>query len=189
MKLWTLQPLSILDEIERTGSYRCNRELSYNLSKRDSLDDKYQWLIKRMEQRIGKRPEGVEYPIWAWHTWEEERRCPDIQSAAFLKRTEDKVLLTLEIPENEIVLTDFDAWQIILNGGYLALETAQEKLDELEEWIDSLEEEELDRAIEESWENLFEIAGSDSEERGRFVQATFWELKKEYILKTDIVEK
>lgn len=186
MKVWTMQPKSVLDEIEITGTYRCDRSLSFNLSKPDSLDSKYQWLITRMEDRIGKRPEGVEYPIWAWHTWDGKRQCPNVESPAFLKRNEDKVLLTLEIPEKDVVLTDFEAWQIVLDGGYLTKEIDEEKLEELEAYIDSLDEDTLEKEIEKSWENVLEYPnfGANS-----FVQATFWEIKKEYVIDTKIVLK
>ncbi len=191
MKLWTLQPLSILKEIEETGTYRCKKELSYNLSKQDSLDQQYHWLMNHMEKRIGKRPEGVEYPIWSWHTWEGERRCPDTNSAAFLKRTEDKVLLTLEIPDSQVVLTDFNGWQTVLSGGFLTNETDPKKLDELEDYIDGLDEEELDAAIEKSWETVFDVTriSSSDMEWGYFIQATFWELKKEYIVEQRVIPK
>ncbi len=189
MKLWTLQPLSIMEEIQQNGSYRCRKDLSFNLSKRDSLDAQYHWLMERMEQRIGRAPEGVAYPVWAWHTWEGKRQCPEPDSAAFLRRTEDKVLLTLEIPEEDVVLTDFDSWQCVLNGSYLSNETDPEKLDQLEEFIDSLDDDQLEQEIEKSWEHVFEILASPDpdSERGRFVQATFWEIRKEYVINAEPV--
>ncbi len=191
MKLWTIQPLSALDEIEKTGAFRCREELSFNLSKPDSLKKQYEWLIQRMEQKIGPRPEGVDYPIWSWHTWDFERQCPEADSAAFLKRTEDKVLLTLEIPETDVVLTDFDAWQIVMQGGYLTTETDEDVLEELEERLFAMDDEAFHEAIVESWENVFDVEKRDIPDfqKGRYVQATFWEIRKEYILDTEILRK
>ncbi|MBQ9066230.1 MAG: DUF3841 domain-containing protein, partial [Clostridia bacterium] len=114
MTLWTVQPATALDEIRETGRFVCDRSRSFNLTKPDHLDAPYQWLIRQMEERIGPRPDGVEYPIWGWHTWEFEHRAPDPDSAAFLTRTEDKAFFTLELPEDQVVLTDFDAWHLIM---------------------------------------------------------------------------
>ncbi len=191
MKLWTVQPASILKEIEKNGTYRCKEEYSYNLSKKDSLKDSYQWLIQEMETRIGRRPEGVEFPIWAWHTWNFTHQCPDMNSPAFLVRNEDKVLLTLEIPDNEIVLTDFDAWQIVMRKSFLTYETEEEKLESMESYLDSLDEKQYQKAIEESWKNVFDIetVNTDNLVRGQYVQATFWQVKKTYIQSYKILKK
>ena len=35
----------------------------------EKYDAPYNWMVAQMEDRIGKRPEGVTYPIWAWHTY------------------------------------------------------------------------------------------------------------------------
>ncbi len=191
MKLWTLQPLTILNEIAATGTYRYKKELSYNLTKQNALTNEYQWLMEEMEQRIGHKPEGVEYPIWAWHTWKGKQQSPDTNSAAFLQRNEDKVLLTLEIPEKEVVLTDFDAWQYVLNGGYVPSHEDIEQFEEIQNHIDSLDENELNRFIQSSWKNVFQTTRIDTAEyqRGYFIQATFWEIKKDYILSTQVIPK
>ncbi len=189
MKLWTVQPLSILEEINETGVYRCREELSYNLSKKNSLKKQYQWLINKMEQRIGNRPQGVEYPVWAWHTWDFERRCPDADSAAFLERTEDKVLLTLEIPDESVVLTDFDAWQLVMSGAYLTNETDENKLEAQEDYLVSLEGEALQQAIEQSWELVFDTTKIDTEKLqwGRYIQATIWQIRAEDIVEMQVL--
>lgn len=183
MKLWTLQPLSALDEIDASGTYRCKKDLSFNLSKADSLSGKYEWLMARMEQRIGPAPAGVEYPVWCWHTWKGQHRAPDVNSAAFLKRTEDKVLLTLEVPESKVCLTDFDSWQVVLNGGFLITETDPWTLDEIDEKIDSLEGDALRAEIEQSWEHVFET------DRAQFIQATIWEVRRDFIVSVEIIPK
>jgi len=181
MRLWTVQPVSALDEIEKTGFFRCQREKSFNLAKRDSLEKPYQWLMARMRERIGPPPEGVAYPVWAWHTWEFQRRAPDPDSAAFLKRTEDKALLTLEIPDAQVVLTDFDAWQLVLQGVYVADARTDAAFAALEDHLDALSPEELARETEASWHNVFLVDPVDDPllTRGKYVQATFWQIRRE----------
>ncbi len=191
MKLWTVQPKSALEQISQNKTYRCDEQLSYNLSKKNSLKKQYTWLIHKMEERIGKRPEGVEYPIWAWHTWEFERTCPNTESASFLKRNEDKVLLTLNVPDDQVVLTDFDAWQLVMSGSYLTNEIDEEKLDELETKLSELDENALLKEIEKSWDLVFDTTKIDHPllQRGKFIQATFWEIREDMIESIEILKE
>lgn len=184
MIVWTFQPASIMEEIERTGTFRCDPSRSFNLTKENSLKRQYAWLMEQMEKRIGRRPEGVSYPVWAWHTWEFGRRMPDPDSGAFLESREQKIALTLDLPEDRMVLTDFDAWQLVMNSSFLSdvIETEEEFEKQLS-WLVGLSEEELLKETERSWQRVFDVEPYDSDtfSRGRYVQATFWEIRKEYI--------
>ena len=183
MQLWTVQPLTALDELKTQGVYRCQKEKSFNLSKRGSLDQPYQWLMARMREKIGGPPEGVSYPVWAWHTWEFLHQAPDPNSAAFLRRTEDKAMMTLDVPQDQAVLTDFDAWQLVLQHMYVADAREAAELDRLEQQLETLDENQLEKAIRDSWEHVFLIDRVDTDvlTRGKYIQATFWEIRPEYI--------
>ena len=183
MILWTLQPKSAWEALEILGVFRCQRDKSFNLTKRDSLEKPYQWMMDRMRERIGEPPAGVTYPVWAWHTWEFERRAPDVNSAAFLRRTEEKALLTLEIPEKKALLSDFDAWQMVLQNFYVVGDLSPAEYDALVERLEALPEEELQKETETSWIRVFDTApvNRDGFIRGRFVQATFWEIRRESV--------
>ncbi|MBR1683897.1 MAG: DUF3841 domain-containing protein [Clostridia bacterium] len=189
MLLWTTQPLSLLTDLERDGVYRCAREKSWNLTKQGSLEKPYAWLIAQMRERIGEMPEGVTNPVWAWHTWEYARTCPDPESAAFLKRTEDKVLLTLDIPEERVLLSDFEAWQSVMMGTYVAKGTTKEALEKELEAMDKVEDGKMEDFIRASWENVFLIDPVDRWDmhRGRYVQATFWEVRREDVKETRVL--
>lgn len=184
MIVWTFQPASILEEIERTGTFRCDPDRSFNLTKENNLKGQYAWLMDQMEKRIGPRPEGVTYPVWAWHTWDFGRRCPDPDSGAFLESREPKAALTLDLPEEGVVLTDFDAWQLVMNGNYVSdVIGTEEAFEKMLSWLEALSEEDLRKETERSWQRVFntEPYDSDSFSRGRYVQATFWEIRREYI--------
>ena len=187
MLLWTVQPQSAWTDIRKTGVFRCQREKSFNLTKPDSLEKPYRWLMDRMREKIGPAPAGVDYPVWAWHTWEFERRAPDPNSAAFVKRTEAKVLLRLAVPAFQAVLTDFDAWQLLLQNAYVADAKTEEEYIRLEAWMEGLAPETLARETEASWDRVFLIDPVDSEwlTRGKYVQATFWEIRREYVKKAE----
>lgn len=183
MTVWTIQPRSALDQINSRGAFRCDPNKSYNISKPDTLKYAYEWLMGQMEEKIGAAPAEVKYPIWAWHTWNFERKCPDPDSAAFLKRDTEKVLLTLDIPENELVLSDYDAWQGVMLDSYVPNVRTEEEYTQIDEWLDGLSEDRLREEIHRSWENIFLIDRVESEflVRGRYIQATFWEIRKEYV--------
>lgn len=186
MILWTTQPASALEQIDTAGVFRCDPGRSFNLTKPDSLKKPYQWLTERMRERIGDPPRGVVSPIWAWYIWDYEHRCPEADSPAFLVRAEEKVLLTLDVPEGELVLTDFDAWHGVMMGGYVSAARTAEECDREAAWLDGLDGAPLDEAIRRSWDNVFltDPVREDGIVRGRYVQATFWEIRKEYIKET-----
>ena len=183
MIVWTIQPYSALDQLRESGVFRCAPEKSFNLTKPNSLKGPYAWLAAQMEKRIGPPPDGVAYPIWAWHTWDFQRRCPDPDSAAFLKRREAKGLFTLDVPEGALVLSDFDAWQGVMLGTHVPNVRTEADYVELAARLDGLEGEALRAEIVRSWENVFRIdpVNSDFLVRGRFIQATFWELRAESV--------
>lgn len=190
MIVWTVQPESALESIHEHGCFRCDESKSFNLSKPNSLRRPYQWLMAKMREKIGPPPKGVSYPIWAWHTWDFQHRAPDTESSAFLKRSERKILFTLEISDGELVLSDFDAWQNVMLETYVADIRSEEEYDALEEHIDALSPKELDQEIVRSWDNVFLTDKVDNGFmlRGRYVQATFWEIKKEYIKEVKVLE-
>ena len=84
------------------------------------------------------------------------------------------VLLTIDVPDDMVLLSDFDMWHNILNDGYLALYGK----DDIEE---PSEEEKL-----KSWENVFNIdIVTDYWNTPKSTQVTFWELKKKWVLKAE----
>lgn len=183
MEVWTIQPAEALNEIEKYGSYRCDPARSFNLSKSDSLEPAYKWLMGKMREKIGDEPEGVEYPIWAWHTWNFERKAPDPEDPSFLKRETEKVLMTLDIPDDRLVLTDFDAWHGVMMNAYVSAAVTEEEYNAAEEKLENLPEDELADEIARSWDNVFltDRVETDYLERGRYIQATFWEILPEYV--------
>ena len=75
MILWTIQEEAVYHIIMEKGVYRCAPERIFIPECRYQYD----WLVRQMEERIGPSPEGVEYPAWAWYSWEGERKKPDLR--------------------------------------------------------------------------------------------------------------
>ena len=85
-------------------------------------DLQYAWLVLQMKKRIGSPPEGVTYPVWAWYKWRENRKKPDLRAERWQygQKGDKFYRLEIEIPDREVLLSDFDEWICVLNEGLLA---------------------------------------------------------------------
>ena len=74
-------------------------------------------MAEQMKKRIGNPPAGVDLPVWAWYQWEGKRNRPDMRQHG---RSSDKgvsiVLLTIDVPEEHVLLSDFDYRHRLLCG-------------------------------------------------------------------------
>ena len=93
----------------------------------------YLWMMKQMNERITVY-EG-EYPIWLWPITSR----PDLRRKFWGIRGTPAVLLKIEIPNDRVLLSDFQAWHCVLNGGVL----------------EDHDGEDID--MEKSWERIFDL--------------------------------
>ena len=154
MILWTIQPEEVFDLIQRTGVYHCDINKSGDY---DFLSCQYDWLVSQMKKRIGYPPEGVSYPVWAYQRWRLTKRRPDLRAVRWYwgKIGEKHYRLEVDIPDNEVLLTDRNSWDIMLNNGLLSY--SEKEYNELEKIYDNMT---LERQIEmrnKNWERVFDI--------------------------------
>ena len=178
MRLWTIQPESLYNDLVAKKVIHCEPSKS-ELITEWGFDKPYKWLVEQMKTRIGQPPIGVEYPIWAWHTFDWKNKKPDLRNGVFRGYEGPQVCIELEIPDEKVLLSDESAWHIVLNNGFFGDATNDEEFDKEYEWFDNLPIEEQERIKVKSWEKVFNVTPfkSDWETRGRYVQATFWELR------------
>ena len=181
MILWTIQPVEVYDLIQETGVYHCD----FTKSMLSDCQDQYDWLVQEMKDRIGDPPRGVSYPVWAWYMWEGDRKKPDLRRERWGKgwKGERFACMEIDVPEDRIVLSDFDSWSIILLHGLLS--DSEEEDTRLENEYNSLSEEDKRAYRDKNWERAFDLTYVDNDwmHRGDSIQATFWELRKEDIRK------
>lgn len=181
MVLWTIQPEEVYELIQRTGLYHCALEKSIF----NDCKEQYDWLVQEMKERIGKPPEGVSYPVWAWYMWEGARKKPDLRRERWGNgwKGDRFACMEIDIPDDRVVLSDFDVWSIILLHGLIA--DSEEEVDRLDEEYESLPQEEKKKYREHNWKIAFDLTYVDNGwmHRGDSIQATFWELRKEDIKK------
>lgn len=169
MLLYHHTTMKIWEETVSSGKFRTDGRKVL----RDFLPP-YRWLAGKMAEKIGPPPKGVRYPVWAWRSWRGKER-PDLRFGGHLEKGAQGVQLELDIPDDRVLLSDFDGWHFVLNGNYL-----------------SFCEEEWDAAIGagrdtvvKSWDGIFLLNrfGKNPEWFGeeRSVQGTFWELTTDMV--------
>lgn len=191
MKLWTIQPYCVYELLQRNGVYRCDPKVN------DFLDHKYiiaayDWISNQMKKIIGIPDVSIKYPVWAWYVIEGKHKRPDMRKSCF-KVFEKSVLLEIEIPDEDVLLTDHDYWHMPLNNSinyqanYIEPISDEEWYKEVEKedkFYNSLNDNEKLLYKQKSWEKIICTKHSSIQ----YIQATFWELKKDQIQKVWILK-
>ena len=171
--LWSIQAASAWETLQRTGVLRVDPARVPKEFRRA-----YGWMAQQMRSRIGPPPEGVRYPLWAWYQWEGQRRRRDLRCSGYAPRGTPMVQLTVELPQAQVLLSEFDRWHTVLGGGYLAEDEA-----DWERFSGS------PGPVEPSWERIFDLdrwmPGWDTPKEEQSVQATFWELRLEQVSRAE----
>ena len=179
MILWTSQEEAVYNELLKTGVYRCD----LNLSPMKDCRKQYDWLVRQMKQRIGPPPEQVTYPVWALYQQDGKHRKPDLRRERWAVgcNGERFACIEIEIPDREVLLSDFDAWCMLLSD-FLISDTEQEGCC-LEAQYEALSPSEKRRMKDKNWERVFNLSPLNNgwSRRGYYIQANFWELRLEQV--------
>ena len=178
MKLWTMQTRDVWESLQRAGVFRCDTELCWMAA---DFPRAYAWLAREMTKRVGPPPQGVDWPVWAWYMQNGKHKKPDLRSErwGYGPGDEDYCCIELEIAPERVLLSDFDEWHIVLCNG-LVSDTEEEDIAQ-EALYESLSDEEKNAYKEKNWERVFDTSPLNNgwTTRGEWVQATFWELRRE----------
>lgn len=178
MTLWTIQPIGVYENLIETGRYICD----INKSGMADFRGAYDWLAEQMISKIGAPPTGVKYPIWAWYK-DGEKYKPDLRHARFAygNKGERFACIEIEIPDENVVLSDFDDWHSIMNDDLISF--TEEEYHQLQKDYNQLSESDRQKMKYDNWQRVFDVDCFKNEwtRRGEYIQATFWELRKEQI--------
>lgn len=181
MTLWTIQPEDVYFSILKMGQYICDPQQIGM----PEFTEMYDWLAARMRERIGEPPNGVIYPVWAWHTQRSRRQKPDLRLERWTYGCEGEkfVCLEIEVPDEQVLLSDFDLWSIILLDD-LITETEEED-NEFDKIYKSLIPDKKLEMKYENWKRVFDVTPFKNAwmRRGSWIQATFWVIRKDMIKK------
>ena len=179
MILWTSQEEAVYNELLKTGVYRCD----LNLSSMKDCREKYDWLVRQMKQRIGPPPDKVTYPVWAWYQQQGKHRKPDLRRERWEVGCDGErfACLEIEIPDRDVLLSDFDAWCMLLSD-FLISDTEEEDRC-LEAQYEALSPSEKRRMKDKNWERVFDLSPLNNgwSRRGYYIQANFWEHRLEQV--------
>ena len=87
--------------------------------------------------------------------------------------------ITIEIPDEQVLLSDEGLWHRVLNDGYLNPATNEEDYDKNDEWFDNLPSTEQQREKEASWQEIFNTKKIKND---WCHQGCFWELRKDQVV-------
>lgn len=198
MKLWTIQSEEAYQLLQKNGFLRGDRSCIME----KTFIPAYDWLVGEMSKRVGTPPDDESYPIWAWYQWEGKRKRRDLRRGGYAERGTPLVQLTIEIPDESVLLSDFDEWTYPLSFWYLPLTEQENKEFEAEYEKDGFDFQDMinlrisDRRMEkyheriiQSWQRIFDIwkeatySGYPLDQKS--IQATFWELRIDQVLKVE----
>lgn len=169
MKLFTIQPEAVIQEIHEKGYFICDPEKSEIIQEWDNFENSYKWLSTIMNSSIPKLNKEITYPIWAWHTYRGKPYKIDRRTTYYKNLTKNDYILEVEIPDTEVLLSDFDKWHYVLNN--VGIPENEEDEEQFEYYLNL-----TGKLREDSWNRIFEI------ENSQYIQANFWKLNKNNII-------
>lgn len=197
MRLWTIQGIAIYEQLQREGVAYCTKPIVWD----DPIFVRaYHWMAEQMRKRIGEPPiKGIEYPMWAWYQYNSAKDNKPPRSPKDMIEGVN-AYMEIEIPDNEVLLSDLGSWHAPLNecplDNWKEIDKETDKLDKEAGRILTFDEYPLhiQKMIEKSWEAVFDINRRDktvgrTHRRNRSIQATFWVLKPEHIISVEFLEK
>jgi hypothetical protein len=183
MRLVTIQDKAAYDDLCAAGVLRCKSELAEWL-REDTFQKAYDWLVEQMKRRIGEPPESVSYPIWAWYLLDGKPAKVDLRKTEFNNYRGEHYALTLEVEDEQVLLSDEESWHYVLNNWFLSEAKNETEYEKDESWFNALPTDEQQVIKRKSWEKIFDITPfeNDWHRQGCYVQAAFWELRKEQVI-------
>lgn len=172
MKLWSLQPHIVTELLLNGDSYICDPKLS-DFYADPAFQEAYGWLFSEMAISIPK-PDNVKHPAWAWFKNYGENQKPDRRRYMFNNYDKLDSILELEVPANEVFLSDFEDWHAVLNNC--------EIITDEEYYADEARVYSRTEKIA-TWRQIFDVESKD------FVQACLWQIKPEYLVKAHRIRK
>ena len=199
LTLWTIQRKNVWKKIFLDGRYSSNdpyiedKEAFYNIP---SFKKAYDWMIKNMEKKLGPRPVDCVLPIWAWyHYGSIVYPKPDLRTIVWeYEKGSEHVLIELVVPYYRAILSNFDAWNYVINNWYIPSSIRDNnKFNKIAKslgvnpYIDK-HPKQLTKIIEQSWNKVFDMDKLcefiSGEKDNRSIQATLWQIFKEDVVDT-----
>lgn len=133
MKFWTIQTEEAWQKAIAYGYLAGDHEYVWH-----EFLPAYRWMMKQMKVEF---PNYIgDYPVWVW------LKKPDLRFSGHLMKGTNGVLLELDLEEEDVLISDFQAWHLVLYNSFVALTEEEEQ---------EFETGKLDISLEESWLRIF----------------------------------
>src|ERR1700712_4846582 len=135
MLLYSIQPRFVYDTLCNSGVFQSRPQNSGNdwtCADMPAAQFAYDWLCGEMERRGLTRPAADIYPVWAWRQYMgKDKPKPDLRHSGMKHWANDgrQVLLSLDLPDDRVLLHDYDAWHFPLNYFYLGTQRSSERFE------------------------------------------------------------
>ncbi len=196
MKIYSFQNKDIVDELEKKDEKgligvdfkktHLYRNKSFMEDAFDTYFEAYKWMAEKLAEQTNcylELPQGKipPLPFWGWYKVDGKEEKPSKEydmngwSTMLLGKPSETYLLTLEIPEQLVLLSDINAFYKCLRYepcfDYLSEEEEEKAKKDFEKKIKKLTKEtdpkkaekmakDLDEYIRKSWEDIFIVDGS-----------------------------
>ena len=142
----------------------------------------YNWLSSVMKTKI-KKPFQAQYPIWGWYRYNGKYKL-DLRQHTHLYPP-NYYAITLDIPDDQVLLSDYESWHAVLNKFVLHDLDDEENFDKNDDYYDKLKESDPNKYNEimvQSWYHIFDLKPNVFSS-GTEIQATFWKIDPKWIIK------
>ena len=149
-------------EMTKTFNSMCSK--IYPLDR--PFEEGYEYIKNRMKKLLNNEDldEDIISPIWGWASYKSIRKLD--------KDNPNNYRIILEIPDDKVLLTDFSAYEDFSIGKLHAVTESDEEYEALKKKV----EEEGKEVAYKLYDQMLDLSEAD------YVQATFWKIKKEYIV-------
>lgn len=201
MKVYTIQTVAFYEALMQNGVVYCNKESWFS----GIYQLQYDWMAEQMRKRVGEPPlQGIKYPIWVWYQYISKKNpVPKMSPKDILEGQTEAVMLELEVPDNEVLLSNFSSWHLPLNHWAICNRSEDKQLrKELGEYEEvhgkcyELHEypEEIRRKVINTWERVLDLNLYDPyivayKRQNSSIQGTIWLLRKEWLKVAHIFNK
>lgn len=202
MRLYSIQPLPVVHALFVQGELFAQPAWLDDPEERKcpwGWDAAYQWMVQQMRCRI-RVAQKMRYPFWAYYWWSGAGRArPDLRSYTLRSWASENrhVLLELEVPEDEVLLSCYSGWHFVLN--YWHMGTPREvqcfekaaKRQGLDFYRNKpLPDADLDAQLRKSWELIFDTPRCarrlELQPQHQCIQATFSTLRVDQVQRATI---
>lgn len=212
MILKTIQPLHILAQINSDTNtiiapkYEEDNDLGFTLA--------FDWLKNEMKKRNLSVPQQEMFWAWEYSTRQNKRICQEVIKSQinYCEENGGGVIITLNKPDNEVLLSDYELWHYPLNYWRIPQSEEDEKV-----WDKLIEQEDYNfykhkpltknsEMVTDTWSAALALVKHCSKNHYVFnlskkqlkvigiskkqtqIQATFWSFKKEEIVDLEIIK-